>query len=86
MGAKVKRETRRARFQAVQERSANVDRASRIPPQWEAAELRRHGLGTDFCHLSEKVYRARLSLVKPGSRDAACGLEKAVGKAILTKV
>ena len=59
MGAIVKREARRVRFQAVQERIANVDGASWIPPQLEAAELRLHGLGLDFYHLSENVHRAR---------------------------
>jgi hypothetical protein len=59
MGAIVKREARRVRFQAVQRRIANVDGASWIPPQLEAAELRLHGLGLDFYHLSENVHRAR---------------------------
>ena len=59
VGAIVKREARRVRFHAAQERIANVDGASWIPPQLEEAELRLHGIGLDFYHLSENVHRAR---------------------------
>jgi hypothetical protein len=59
IGAIVKREARRVKFHAAQERIANVDGASWIPPQLEAADLRLHGLGLDFYHLSENVHRAR---------------------------
>lgn len=52
-------EAQRLKFHEADERIANVDGASWIPPQLEDAELRLHGIGLDFYHLSENVHKAR---------------------------
>jgi hypothetical protein len=55
----LRREGARLKFREADERIANVDGASWIPPQLEDAELRLHGIGLDFYHLSENVHKAR---------------------------
>lgn len=55
----LRREGARLKFGEADERIANVDGASWIPPQLEDAELRLHGIGLDFYHLSENVHKAR---------------------------
>jgi len=59
VGSILRREASRLKFREAHERIANVDGASWIPPQLEDAELRLHGMGLDFYHLSENVHRAR---------------------------
>lgn len=58
-GPILRREAERLEFSQTDERIANVDGASWIPPQLEDAELRLHGMGLDFYHLSENVHKAR---------------------------
>jgi hypothetical protein len=58
-GPILRREAERLKFQDADERIANVDGASWIPIQLEDAELRLHGMGLDFYHLSENVHKAR---------------------------
>lgn len=55
----LRREGTRLKFREADERIANVDGASWIPPQLEDAELRLHGIGLDFYHLSENVHKTR---------------------------
>jgi hypothetical protein len=55
----LRREGERLKFREADERIANVDGASWIPPQLEDAQLRLHGIGLDFYHLSENVHKAR---------------------------
>src|SRR6185437_3430025 len=59
VGSILRREGERLKFRQADERVANVDGASWIPPQLEDAELRLHGIGLDFYHLSENVHKAR---------------------------
>lgn len=59
VGSLLRREGERLKFREADERIANVDGASWIPPQLEDAELRLHGIGLDFYHLSENVHKAR---------------------------
>lgn len=59
VGSILRREGARLKFREADERIANVDGASWIPPQLEDAELRLHGMGLDFYHLSENVHKAR---------------------------
>jgi hypothetical protein len=59
VGSILRREGARLKFREADERIANVDGASWIPPQLEDAELRLHGTGLDFYHLSENVHKAR---------------------------
>lgn len=59
VGSILRREGTRLKFREADERIANVDGASWIPPQLEDAELRLHGMGLDFYHLSENVHKAR---------------------------
>jgi hypothetical protein len=59
VGSILRREAERLKFREADERIANVDGASWIPPQLEDAELRLHGIGLDFYHLSENVHKAR---------------------------
>lgn len=59
VGAVLKREAARLKFDQAQERIGIVDGASWIPPQFEAAELKLDGLGLDFYHLSENIHRCR---------------------------
>jgi hypothetical protein len=62
VGSILRREAARLKFHEAGERIANVDGASWIPPQLEDAELRLHGMGLDFYHLSENVHKARRRL------------------------
>ncbi len=59
VGLILRREGKRLKFREADERIANVDGASWIPPQLEDAEFRLHGIGLDFYHLSENVHKAR---------------------------
>jgi hypothetical protein len=59
VGAALKREAARLKVLKAGERIGVVDGASWIPPQFEEADLRLHGLGLDFYHLSENVHRCR---------------------------
>jgi hypothetical protein len=59
VGSILRREASRLKFREAHERIANVDGASWIPPQLEDAELRLHGIGLDFYHLSENIHKAR---------------------------
>jgi hypothetical protein len=59
VGPILRREAARLKFRDTGERIANVDGASWIPPQLDDAELRLHGVGLDFYHLSENLHRAR---------------------------
>lgn len=59
VGSILRREGERLKFREADERIANVDGASWIPPQLEDAELRFQGIGLDFYHLSENVHKAR---------------------------
>ena len=59
VGCILRREGGRLRFREADERIANVDGASWIPPQLEDAELRLNGIGLDFYHLSENIHKAR---------------------------
>ena len=72
----MRREAERLEFQNANERVANVDGASWIPIQLEDAELRLHGTGLDFYHLSENVHKARRRVY---------GEENETGKAWATK-
>jgi hypothetical protein len=62
-------EAQRLKFHEADERIANVDGASWIPPQLEDAELHLHGLGLDFYHLSENVHKARRRMYGEQSED-----------------
>lgn len=55
----LKREAARVKYDAADERIANVDGASWIANQLHDADLRLTGLGLDFYHLSQNVQRAR---------------------------
>lgn len=59
VGPLLRREATRLKFHEADERIANVDGASWIPPQLEDAQLRLHGCGLDFYHLAENVHAAR---------------------------
>lgn len=59
VGSILRHEGERLKFREADERIANVDGASWIPPQLEDAELRLHGIGLDFYHLSENIHKAR---------------------------
>ena len=59
VGSLLRREGARLKFREADERIANVDGASWIPPQLEDAELRLNGVGLDFYHLSENIHKAR---------------------------
>lgn len=59
VGSLLRREGARLKFPEADERIANVDGASWIPPQLEDAELRLNGIGLDFYHLSENIHKAR---------------------------
>jgi hypothetical protein len=59
VGSILRREGGRLKFREANERIANVDGASWIPPQLEDAELRLNGVGLDFYHLSENIHKAR---------------------------
>lgn len=59
VGSILRHEGARLKFREADERIANVDGASWIPPQLEDAELRLHGMGLDFYHLSENIHKAR---------------------------
>jgi hypothetical protein len=59
VGPILRHEASRLKFREADERIANVDGASWIPPQLEDAELRLNGTGLDFYHLSENVHKAR---------------------------
>lgn len=65
----LRREAERLNFGKADERIANVDGASWIPGQLEDAELRLHGMGLDFYHLSENIHKARRCVY--GEDDAA---------------
>ena len=55
----LRREATRLKFREADERIANVDGASWIPPQLDEAQLRLDGRGLDFYHLAENVHAAR---------------------------
>ena len=59
VGPLLRREATRLKFLDADERIANVDGASWIPPQLDDADLRLHGCGLDFYHLAENVHAAR---------------------------
>ena len=59
VGPLLRREATRLKFLEADERIANVDGASWIPPQLDDADLRLHGRGLDFYHLAENVHAAR---------------------------
>jgi hypothetical protein len=59
VGSLLRREGARLKFREADERIANVDGASWIPPQLEDAGLRLNGVGLDFYHLSENIHKAR---------------------------
>jgi hypothetical protein len=69
VGALLKREAARLKFEQADERIGVVDGASWIPPQFEEAALRLDGLGLDFYHLSENVHRCRRKVF--GEQNAA---------------
>ena len=55
----LRREAIRLKFHEADDRIANVDGASWIPPQLDEANLRLNGRGLDFYHLAENVPAAR---------------------------
>jgi hypothetical protein len=55
----LRREGERLNFRQADERIANVDGASWIPPQLEDSGLQLQAIGLDFYHLSENVHKAR---------------------------
>ena len=59
VGSLLHREATRLKFLEADERIANVDGASWIPPQLDDAQLQLHGRGLDFYHLAENVHAAR---------------------------
>ena len=59
VGPLLRREATRLKFHEADERIANVDGASWIPPQLEDAQLQLHGCGLDFYHLAENVHATR---------------------------
>lgn len=65
----LRREATRLKFLDADERLANVDGASWIPPQLDAANLQLHGRGLDFYHLAENVQAARRQVF--GDEDTA---------------
>lgn len=69
VGALLKREAGRLKFEQADECLGVVDGARWIPPQFEEAALRLNGLGLDFYHLSENVHRCRRATF--GERNAA---------------
>jgi hypothetical protein len=72
VGSILRREGARLKFREADERIANVDGASWIPPQLEDAELRLNGVGLDFYHLSENVHKARRRVY--GEKNEAGGV------------
>ena len=69
VGSLLRREATRLKFLEANERITNVDGASWIPPQLDAAHLQLHGRGLDFYHLAENVHEARRSVF--GSENSA---------------
>jgi hypothetical protein len=75
VGAVLKREAARLKFQDAGERVGLVDGASWIPPQFEAAELKLDGLGLDFYHLSENIHRCRRTVFGEKSAEGTSWAE-----------
>jgi hypothetical protein len=59
IGPILRREASRLKWHQADEKIANIDGASWIPPQLDDAQLRLDGVGLDFYHLSENVHKAR---------------------------
>jgi hypothetical protein len=73
VGSILRREGGRLKFREADERIANVDGASWIPPQLEDAELRLNGVGLDFYHLSENIHKARRHVYGEENDDGVAG-------------